>query len=165
MPQFAIDPKSANSTPQQESSPTTALISRDETLGMVDECFVAMLQMDVSRQSDVEIVPSEDALQASVSVSGDHSIHISVVASKDLVKTIACVMFAAEPDDLPEEDCCDALGECANVIGGNAKGILDKSCSLSLPCVGQWDGQLPEGAQIVTVTLAGHPLTIAITEE
>ncbi|MCZ7527730.1 MAG: chemotaxis protein CheX [Acidimicrobiia bacterium] len=54
-----------------------------------------------------------------------------------LARDAAAAMFGMEPDELGDDEVLDALGELANMIGGNVKGMLDADCKLSLPTVAE----------------------------
>ena len=73
--------------------------------------------------------------------------------SFSLARRIAAIMFRFETAQTSVEDIRDALGEMANITGGNVKGLLPEPCRLALPVV-VVDGSgyalhLP-GSQIVT---------------
>jgi chemotaxis protein CheX len=67
------------------------------------------------------------------------------------------------PAELEQEDVDDALGELANVVGGNVKAVLPGPSVLGLPEVGPTP---PSGREADTVRVAvlwrGSPLTIRV---
>jgi chemotaxis protein CheX len=67
------------------------------------------------------------------------------------------------PAELDEEDVADALGELANVVGGNVKAVLPGPSVLGLPEVGVAP-RIPSPADTcrVAVQWRGHPLTISV---
>ncbi|HZD39970.1 MAG TPA: chemotaxis protein CheX [Terriglobales bacterium] len=52
-----------------------------------------------------------------------------------LARRMAAMMFCFEAEQTTIDDIRDALGEVANTIGGNVKGLLPGPCGLSLPVV------------------------------
>jgi chemotaxis protein CheX len=87
-----------------------------------------------------------------------------VLASDELAARIASGMFGAEAGELSDEEILDAMGELVNIIGGNAKGIIDCECRLSLPCVGRYTSELPESSLKIDFDCDGLPITIAMIE-
>jgi chemotaxis protein CheX len=78
--------------------------------------------------------PASD-VTASVSVTGAWRGHVLVSCSEQAAKNVAAALLGIEFDDVAEEDVADALGELANIIGGNVKSLLPEPCALSLPHV------------------------------
>ena len=73
--------------------------------------------------------------------------------SFSLARRIAAIMFRFETAQTSVEDICDALGEMANITGGNVKGLLPEPCRLALPVVvidGSSSALHLLGSQIVT---------------
>jgi chemotaxis protein CheX len=125
MPQFATDQKS-----------DALLIQPDNIRQMTADLFDSMLFMPVSEADEGAEVTCSDSLQAAIRIDGEWTAQMTVIATRKLAEHVACAMFGGEPGDLADQDVQDALGEVVNIIGGNAKGIVDKDCGLSLPCVG-----------------------------
>ncbi|WP_437185413.1 chemotaxis protein CheX [Planctomicrobium sp. SH668] len=94
-----------------------------------------MLGLDLIHVSDQP--EATDGVIAAIRISGDWETALELRASWPSANRIASRMFDLDIDDLTEEETCDALGEIANMIGGNLKGILNGETRLSLPCVGK----------------------------
>ncbi|GAA2356161.1 chemotaxis protein CheX [Dactylosporangium salmoneum] len=77
----------------------------------------------------------ETDVTASVSVTGAWRGHVLVSCSEPAAKNVAAALLGIDFDDVAEEDVADALGELANIIGGNVKSLLPEPCALSLPHV------------------------------
>ena len=58
-----------------------------------------------------------------------------VRCSAAAARNAAAALLGVELDDVTTEDVTDALGELANIIGGNVKSLLPEPCALSLPHV------------------------------
>ncbi|GAA2976291.1 chemotaxis protein CheX [Actinokineospora diospyrosa] len=74
-------------------------------------------------------------LAASVAMVGAYEGHLVVSCSHKASRDVASVLFAMEPDEVTPDDVGDALGELANVLGGNVKSVLPSPSQLSLPRV------------------------------
>lgn len=72
---------------------------------------------------------------ASVSLTGAWRGHVVFVCSTDASRAAAAALMGIETDDVSDDDVADALGELANVIGGNLKSLLPEPSALSLPHV------------------------------
>ena len=71
----------------------------------------------------------------SVSVTGAWRGHVLVGCSDGASRNAAAALLGIELDDVTDDDVADALGELANIIGGNVKSLLPEPCALSLPHV------------------------------
>jgi chemotaxis protein CheX len=78
--------------------------------------------------------PSHE-VSASVSVTGAWRGHVVVRCSETASRNAAAVLLGVELDAVTPDDVTDALGELANIIGGNVKSLLPEPCALSLPHV------------------------------
>src|SRR5207253_367907 len=50
-----------------------------------------------------------------------------------LARDVAGFLFGRPPDEVEKDDLRDALGELANIIGGNLKALMSGVCRLGLP--------------------------------
>jgi chemotaxis protein CheX len=74
-------------------------------------------------------------VHSSVSITGSWTGHIVYASSMPAARRAAGAFLAMEPEEVSEEDLSDALGELANIIGGNVKAMLPPGALLSLPQV------------------------------
>ncbi|MFK7821647.1 MAG: chemotaxis protein CheX [Planctomycetaceae bacterium] len=153
MPQFATDQK-----------PDSRLIQAHDIKQMTEDLFCSMLSMSLSDTETSANVSVDNSLQAAIRIDGEWAAQMTVLATRELAEQIACAMFGGEPGDLEEQDVQDALGEVVNIIGGNAKGIVDKDCGLSLPCVGP-AMELEPGGLRVSFACEGQPFEVCLTEQ
>jgi chemotaxis protein CheX len=94
--------------------------------------------LDLDGASPLLSTPAQkhaDDVTASVSVTGAWRGHVLVSCSEIASKNAAAALLGIEVDDVTDEDVADALGELANIIGGNVKSLLPEPCALSLPHV------------------------------
>lgn len=113
--------------------------------------------------------PSGCECAASVSIQGAWNGALVVCCSRQLAQRVATTMFQCEDDELREALWSDALGEIANIIGGNVKAMLPSPSQLGLPRF-HVDWQLgPAGqsraGQIVAFRSDGEPLHILLLDE
>ena len=106
-------------------------------------------------------------LSASVEIRGEHCGSLEVIAGEELAVIIAEIMFASDRTTLNPSDIRDALGEVANMIGGNLKGILGGEADLSLPHVVPAstfaDGHSPNAIR-TSLDYCGMPMTLVFRQ-
>lgn len=110
--------------------------------------------------------PSREA-SASVSVTGAWRGHIVVSCSAAAARSVAAGLLGVDLADVTPEDVTDALGELANVIGGNVKGLMPEPSALSLPVVlinGAWGW--PSAIELcrLDATWLGEPVAVRVLE-
>jgi chemotaxis protein CheX len=74
-----------------------------------------------------------DEVSAAVAVTGAWRGHVVVSCSMAAARKIAALLLEVPLSEVSESDVADALGELANIVGGNVKGLLPGPCALSLP--------------------------------
>ncbi|OLF06895.1 chemotaxis protein CheX [Actinophytocola xanthii] len=89
-----------------------------------------------------EVVPSEDQqapfdLSASVAIMGAFEGHVIVQCTTQASRDVASVLFEMPTEEVSEAEIGDALGELANVLGGNLKSMLPGPSTMSLPRVAE----------------------------
>lgn len=99
---------------------------------------------------------------ATVRISGEYTAFVEIETDRAVAQRMACRMFSLNPHELSEEDLRDAIGEVANMIGGNVKGVLSAECNLSIPCVEVRDFFPADQAEGIAVSLSceGSPFLI-----
>ncbi len=74
-----------------------------------------------------------------------------------------CLLREHAPAELEDEDVDDALGELANVLGGNVKAVLPGPSALGLPEVGTPPSTgSPADPRRVALVWRGQPLTVSV---
>lgn len=107
---------------------------------------------------------------SSVSVSGGWNGSIALAFPAHLAAAVAGAMFGMGPDEVTDEEVGDAIGELANIIGGNIKGMVDEPCQLSLPVVafgGNLRVRTPGTTLLSDVTLVseGESFSVTVSEQ
>lgn len=100
---------------------------------VVIDIFEAMLGLPVAEGS-VEMDGAR-RLTACVQISGGWEGAVAVDCTEALARRVTASMLGMEEGDASPEDVRDAIGEVANVAGGNVKALLGVDCALSLPTV------------------------------
>ena len=94
--------------------------------------------LDTDGSSPLIPMPASDLtthVTASVSVTGVLRGHVLVSCSDNASRNAAAALLGIDLEEVTEDDVADALGELANIIGGNVKSLLPEPCALSLPHV------------------------------
>ncbi|HVW34901.1 MAG TPA: chemotaxis protein CheX [Acidimicrobiia bacterium] len=115
------------------------------------------------------LTPGARTFTGCVQITGAWEGAVTVHCSETLAKMLTAAMFMVDVDDTTLEEVSDALGELANMVGGNVKALLPEPCRISLPAVADgMDYRLSvPGARpltAVTWTCAGEPLMVRLLE-
>ncbi|MEZ6092874.1 MAG: chemotaxis protein CheX [Pirellulaceae bacterium] len=104
-------------------------------------------------------------MTAAIRISGDWNALLEVSTTDTAARIVTEVMCGLTQEEMTEEDIKDALGEIANMIGGNVKGSLPGESKLSLPCVGNHD-QFPINESsndiLIDMALDDHPFRVRL---
>jgi len=131
--------------------------------GGVWESFLGMTAEPVP-----PVEPGDGSFYTScVHISGAWEGSVNLVLPEGLARDAAAAMFGLEAHEVSNADLADAVGELANIIGGNVKGMIDAPCALSLPVVaaGGRDAVTVPGSELVqsvTLCTAGHAFVVAV---
>ena len=102
-----------------------------------------------------------------VNISGSWSGTITIGCSTAAARRAAAAMFGVTPEEASEEEVKDAMGEVANIIGGNLKGMLQGHSTLSLPMVADGSDDSMHVPGSVTIQASrfesgGEPLVVTV---
>jgi len=134
---------------------------------LTEDVCCGMLGLSVSFDSDIEsIAPGDSALLAArVAISGDADTTLTIVCDDNFVRRLASTMYNVDSQTLDDDEIHDAIGELANIVGGNVKGALPGETLLSLPSVGHANS-LPEidSSDVVEINghCDGHPFSVRL---
>jgi chemotaxis protein CheX len=105
-------------------------------------------------------------VSATVSVTGGWEGHVVIGCGAALGREIAAGLLMADASDINDEDLSDAMGEFANVVGGNVKSMMPGPSKLSLPVavIGNAGTHLPGAVETTRVELCWHdaPLVVSV---
>lgn len=125
----------------------------EQLLNQVWESLTEVPSPLAFRTGPMHTAPDEVIVQAQTRMDGTWTGDVTVSAAQPVAEAIARQMMAMTPDEaLDPCDVDDAMGEIANIIGGNLKSLLASVVRLSLPMVRRTDS-----SQLST-TMAGAPV-------
>jgi chemotaxis protein CheX len=141
----------------------TDLIDEETVQSIAEEAWSALVG------EDELLVPlpggsPEDALSAWVEIVGPWTGTVVLTCARSTAEELSgCLLRNHAPRVLDREDIEDALGELANVVGGNVKAVLPGPCVLGLPEVGSApEAPLPADVCRVDLLWRGQSLTISV---
>lgn len=108
-----------------------------------------------------------DKITGCVHLSGAYTGSIMLQCSPPAARDAAAALFSIAPDDVTQTELVDAIGEIANMVGGNVKSMLPGPSMLSLPSVVQGQLSVP-GAQVVREVLLAwraQPLIVSLWQQ
>ena len=109
----------------------------------------------------------DDGVCTSISIGGCWTATIIARVSDELARHIAASLLGMDHSELDDELINDAIGELANVVGGNVKGLLaGEGSSLSLPVIGRSPQTVsgPHRTMRAEFDVDGHAMTWEIHE-
>jgi chemotaxis protein CheX len=115
----------------------------DDLRAITGEVFGLMLGLDCApapAPGSAARPDEADLVTGCVQVAGAWSGAVTLDLAADLARLAAAAMFSADPRDLSPGDVDDAVGELANMTGGNVKNLVRGASQLSLPAVAQGNG-------------------------
>lgn len=124
---------------------------------------------------DTEALPSASSasdavagrtVTACVHITGGWTGAVSLALPAGLADHVAATMFALDPSEVSRDDVRDAVGEIANIAGGNVKGMIEADCELSLPVVAEGDDcaiAIPGTVVLSTAVVEANGVPFAIS--
>ena len=102
---------------------------------VIETVWVAALGLDVIGPEGSIPPPAQGSFCGCVQITGAFGGAVMVSLSERLARRAASAMLDTPPGAVTAEDIRDALGEIANMTGGNVKALLPGPSQLSLPSV------------------------------
>lgn len=113
----------------------TLIVTDDDLFSLAQTVWSSVLGLDFVRGDEVDGKIGETTITACVQITGDWEGAVTIECSPGLATKLAAAMFQMEVDDLSEDEISDAMGEIANMTGGNVKGLAPGTNTLTLPTV------------------------------
>jgi chemotaxis protein CheX len=142
-----------------------------ELTEITERVWASLVEMPLMPRQPGQPAPAAGArtFTGCVQITGAWEGAVTVHCSGELAKFLTAAMFMIEPEATTPEEVADALGELANMVGGNVKALLPEPCRISLPAVADgMDYRLSvPGARpltAVTWTCRGEPLMVRLLE-
>ncbi|MGC1511965.1 MAG: chemotaxis protein CheX [Acidimicrobiales bacterium] len=111
-------------------------IQEEDIIQIVSDIWTSMLGIDAEFVGAGGELKSESRmLSANVQISGDWEGVLTVLCAETLAGQFAGAMLEMDPDEIEGAEVHDAMGELANIAGGNLKALVDGHAKLSLPVV------------------------------
>jgi chemotaxis protein CheX len=133
---------------------------------IIGEVFGSFLGGEESLPLPAAPADGDAAVAALVSITGGWDGHVVFGCSAPASRTAAAQLLAIPEDELEEPDVADAVGELANMIGGNIKSLLPGPSALTLPLVSLGGAalHLPSSTEVVRLDLAwqGQPIHVSV---
>lgn len=104
---------------------------------LVSNIWSSMLGLEIQLVEQPASTESTLTITGCVQITGDWQGAVTFDCPTRLARRVAGVMFDLPPNELDSFLVHDAIGELANMIGGNVKSLLPEHCELSLPAVAQ----------------------------
>jgi len=102
-----------------------------------------------------------------IALSGDWRGAVTVSCIDPMARVVTGAMFGIEPDAASDAEIQDAIGEMANILGGQTKQVLGDHCVLGLPVViegADFETTVPHSHTVVKLSFRceGHPVDVAV---
>jgi len=142
----------------------------DDLRVIADQVWTSYLDPEgVSPLIDVEPEKRADEVTAAVSVTGAWRGHVVISFSATAARRAAAALLGVDFEEVSVADVTDAVGELANILGGNVKSLLPEPSALSLPHVltgGAGTAHWPQVTEVchLSGTWLDEPVTLGVLE-
>ncbi len=141
----------------------TALVDEAIVEAIANEAWTAL----VGEDEPLVPVPGDlpaDSVSAWVDVVGPWTGSVVLTTGRQTAADLTRALLGeSAPELLDHEDVADAIGEIANVVGGNVKAALPGPSTLGLPAVGEAPVvRNPEDVCRIDVLWRGQPLAVSV---
>lgn len=146
-------------------------VDTDQIHELTESIWETMLGLAVARCEVEETATNGDpSMTGCVQITGAWEGAVTLDCSLDFARRAAEIMFDLEPQAADFEEIKDALGELANMLGGNLKSLLPGPAHLSLPAIteGSDYSVTVQGSELVTQTTfksEGHAVKVALLKK
>ena len=111
------------------------MVTENEIVDVSNAVWQAMLGMEAYALDPLTPLTGGPFVTATVLITDAVEGGVTLHMSASLGRALAAIMFCVEPDAVTAEDMIDAIGELANMLGGNLKALMRQPARLSLPLV------------------------------
>lgn len=138
-----------------------------EFIRIARDCWSSMLGLDARLiQAMPAKMEGQKYLSSCVQFTGSWEGAVVVDCTEVLARRVAAAMFGLDSAELGDVEVEDAIGEVANVVGGNVKTILPPQCQLSVPAVvvgGDYTLRLPKSEVVGMAVLESEAESVRFT--
>ncbi len=110
------------------------LLATEDILTLTQEVWASILDIPIEITQPSSLTGLV-LVHGAVEIDGPWSGTVTVACSQRLATMITAQMFEVDQAEASHDDIVDAVGEIANMIGGNVKALLPGPSTLSLPSV------------------------------
>lgn len=145
----------------------TYIPSADDLEVITREVWTSFLDGDPDGLLPGETAPGAEEVTGCVHLSGAYVGSIMLRCSAPAARYAAAALFSMQPAEVTQNEVVDALGELANMVGGNVKSMLPGPSALSLPSVVHGQLAVP-GAQVVrevALSWRGEALVVSLWQQ
>ena len=127
-----------------------------------------MLGLDLQPAiSSQPTTPGQQRWSGCIALSGDWRGAVTVSCMEPMAKLAAASMFGMDVSEATAAEIQDAIGEVANMIGGQTKMVLGGTCALGLPIVIEgeaFEATVPHSRTVAQLHFLcdGHPVDVTI---
>jgi chemotaxis protein CheX len=138
------------------------LVSDENVFRIAESTWSMILGLELARGK--EPATGGPTVSATVAISGAWEGRATLTCPLALADRAAARMFGIAPGTAKPDQVSDALGELANIVGGNVKALLPEPCKLSLPRVETGSGYARSANEVVRVAMncGSEPVVVAI---
>ena len=153
----------ADAPPTHPRRLITALMDEATVEAIANEAWTALVGEDELLVPVPGDLPA-DTVSAWVDVVGPWTGSVVLTTGRQTAADLTrALLDEAAPELLDHEDVADAIGEIANVVGGNVKAALPGPSTLGLPAVGQAPVvRNPENVCRIDGLWRGQPLVVSV---
>lgn len=142
-------------------------VTESEIIEVANAVWDAMLGMEIYEMDPETKLADGPFITATVLITGAFEGGVTLVLPSAVGSQLAALMFGMEADEVSPEEMTDAVGELANMVGGNLKALVPAPAKLSLPSVAVGDHYTVSfpGTQVtshVAVGFEGNVLHISL---
>jgi CheY-specific phosphatase CheX len=117
--------------------------------------------------SSLPTTPGQQRWTGCIALSGDWRGAVTVSCMEPMAKLAAASMFGMDVSEAAAAEIQDAIGEVANMIGGQTKTVLGGTCALGLPVVIEgeaFEATVPHSHTVAQLHFLceGHPVDVTI---
>ena len=110
------------------------LILESDIYQITESIWEVMLGMPVARQDEASPVDAgDDSITGCIEITGAWEVTVLMECSTELARKATARMFDKAAHEVKTDEMRDAVGELTNMIGGGFKGLLPRTCFLSMP--------------------------------
>ncbi len=114
-------------------------ISELEIVDVANAVWQSMLGMETYALDPDTPLATGPYITATVLISGEFEGGVTLHLASSVGRSLAALMFGMELDEVSADETTDAVGELANMVGGNLKALVPQPAKLSLPSVAEGD--------------------------